>query len=155
MIKLQTVCIVQKKEKVLLGLKKRGFGQGKWNGFGGKVQGNETIEEAALREMKEEAGIEIKKMKKIGVLNFNSVKDSDTLEVHIFKVKEFVGNITESEEMKPKWFNIKNIPFDSMWPDDKHWFPLFLEEKKFKGRFLFDETNNIVEYKLEELNENE
>lgn len=32
---------------VLLGMKKRGFGAGKWNGFGGKVQPGETIEEAA------------------------------------------------------------------------------------------------------------
>jgi hypothetical protein len=24
-------------ENVLLGMKKRGFGQGRWNGFGGKV----------------------------------------------------------------------------------------------------------------------
>lgn len=34
---------------VLLGMKKRGFGAGKWNGFGGKVQPGETIEEAARR----------------------------------------------------------------------------------------------------------
>lgn len=43
---------------VLLGLKKRGFGTGKWNGFGGKVEANENIRQAAVREMKEEAGIE-------------------------------------------------------------------------------------------------
>jgi 8-oxo-dGTP diphosphatase / 2-hydroxy-dATP diphosphatase len=34
---------------VLLGLKKKGFGKGKWNGFGGKVEKNETILEAAIR----------------------------------------------------------------------------------------------------------
>jgi len=33
-------------------MKKRGFGQGKWNGFGGKVEPNESIEQAAIREMK-------------------------------------------------------------------------------------------------------
>jgi hypothetical protein len=43
---------------VLLGLKKRGFGAGKWNGFGGKVEQGESIRTAAIREMKEEAGIE-------------------------------------------------------------------------------------------------
>ena len=29
--------IDEKNEKVLLGRKKRGFGMGKWNGFGGKM----------------------------------------------------------------------------------------------------------------------
>ena len=35
--------------RVLLGLKKRGFGAGKWNGFGGKLEPGETIEQAAKR----------------------------------------------------------------------------------------------------------
>lgn len=43
---------------VLLGLKLRGFGAGKFNGFGGKVEPGERIRDAAMREMKEEAGIE-------------------------------------------------------------------------------------------------
>lgn len=42
-------------KEVLLGMKKRGFGQGKWNGFGGKVEPGETVEAAALRELEEEA----------------------------------------------------------------------------------------------------
>ncbi len=42
--------------RILLGMKKRGFGEGKWNGFGGKVnlidgRYQETIEEAAMREL--------------------------------------------------------------------------------------------------------
>ena len=35
--------------RVLLGYKKRGFAQGRWNGFGGKVQPGENIEDAAVR----------------------------------------------------------------------------------------------------------
>ena len=35
--------------QVLLGYKKRGFAHGRWNGFGGKVEPNETIREAAVR----------------------------------------------------------------------------------------------------------
>ena len=47
--KLLTLLFVLKPGQVLLGLKKRGFGEGRWNGFGGKVQPDETIEEAAIR----------------------------------------------------------------------------------------------------------
>jgi len=43
---------------LLLGLKMRGFGVGKWNGFGGKVERGESIRQAAVRECKEEAGVE-------------------------------------------------------------------------------------------------
>jgi hypothetical protein len=38
MKKLLTLCIVHQNDKVLLGMKKRGFGMGRWNGFGGKVE---------------------------------------------------------------------------------------------------------------------
>jgi 8-oxo-dGTP diphosphatase/2-hydroxy-dATP diphosphatase len=36
-------------KKILLGLKKRGFGMNKWNGFGGKLETNETFLECAER----------------------------------------------------------------------------------------------------------
>ena len=50
-----TLCLVinREKKKILFGMKKRGFGVGKYNGFGGKVLSGETIEEAALRELQE------------------------------------------------------------------------------------------------------
>lgn len=49
MKKLLTLVMVTRPNQVLLGMKKRGFGEGKWNGFGGKVEKGETIFEAAQR----------------------------------------------------------------------------------------------------------
>lgn len=57
-------------ERVLLGMKKRGFGIGKWNGFGGKVSNEKSTEEVLLRELKEEALIEVESPVKIGILEF-------------------------------------------------------------------------------------
>lgn len=37
--------------KLLLGKKLRGFGEGFWNGFGGKVSKGESIVDAAIREV--------------------------------------------------------------------------------------------------------
>ena len=47
--KVLTLAFVRESTRVLLGLKKRGFGEGRWNGFGGKVQLGETIEAGAVR----------------------------------------------------------------------------------------------------------
>lgn len=54
---LNLVFCLRENRHVLLGMKKRGFGKGKWNGFGGKVEQGETMVESAVRELKEEAGI--------------------------------------------------------------------------------------------------
>lgn len=47
--KVLTLVLPTKPDHILLGYKKRGFGMNKWNGFGGKVEENESIREAALR----------------------------------------------------------------------------------------------------------
>jgi len=60
MKKIATVLVVVKDGKVLLGMKKRGFGEGRWNGFGGKPNAGESVEEAAIRETQEECGIKPK-----------------------------------------------------------------------------------------------
>lgn len=153
MKKLLTLCIIHQHPKVLLGMKKRGFGAGRWNGFGGKVSEGETIEDAARREMKEEAGIDIKNFNKVGIIEFEFKGNPEILEVHIFKAEDFEGDVSESEEMKPQWFYIDEIPFMEMWPDDVHWMPLFFAGKKFKGKFLFGESDVILNKELTEVEE--
>jgi 8-oxo-dGTP diphosphatase / 2-hydroxy-dATP diphosphatase len=151
MKKILTLCIVQQGDNVLLGMKKRGFGEGRWNGFGGKVKEGEGIEEAAKRELREEAGIVAEDLEERGLLKFTFQNDPVMLEVHVFHTPHFTGELVETEEMRPQWFEKKRIPFEHMWPDDKFWFPLFLKGKKFKGRFLFQDTDILLEHKLKEL----
>ena len=146
-----TLCIVQKGDKILLGMKKRGFGIGRWNGFGGKVQSGESVDAAARREIKEEAGIIVGKIHEVGVIDFDFIENPGVLETHVFKVVDFTGEPAEGEEMRPRWFNIDEIPYDEMWPDDRHWLPLLLSDKKFRGRFLFGPDDTIVEQVLEEV----
>ena len=49
-MKVTTLVVVHDDEKILLGYKKRGFGAGRWNGFGGKLNDGETLEQAAHRD---------------------------------------------------------------------------------------------------------
>ena len=152
MKKLLTLCIVHSGDRVLLGMKKRGFGAGKWNGFGGKVNPGESIEGAAARELMEEAGVEAEVLDELGILEFSFRGKQDVLEVHVYKARTIKGEPHESDEMQPAWFAAGSIPFDAMWPDDRYWMPLFLADKKFKGIFLFDESDAILEGGVNEIN---
>lgn len=151
MRKVLTLCLVHNHPQILLGMKKKGFGAGRWNGFGGKVEDGEEVHEAAKRELKEEAGIDVGNIRRVGVLDFSWVGRPDILEVHIFRGDSFKGEPKESEEMGPRWFHVDEIPYNQMWPDDKHWLPLFLSGKSFRGKFIFDNSDNILEHDLQEV----
>lgn len=142
MKKILTLCLICKDGKILLGLKKRGFGVGRWNGFGGKVEERETIEDAAIRELKEEVGLQPKAIQKLGVLNFSFLEDPKEPEVHIFKVTDYTGEPTESDEMTPTWFSFEDIPYQQMWGGDNEWFPLVINDKTFKGEIVFDRPSD-------------
>ncbi|MFA6432622.1 MAG: 8-oxo-dGTP diphosphatase [Candidatus Paceibacterota bacterium] len=140
-MKVTTLCLIHEHSKVLLGMKKRGFGMGLWNGFGGKVKSDETIEEAAKREVLEECGIEALAMTEQGVLVFEFQNGEESIEMHIYRIDRHRGDPIETEEMRPQWFDSDKIPFKDMWSDDPYWFPLFLQGKRFKGRIRFDQAS--------------
>lgn len=152
-MKVLTLCLLYTDTHVLLGKKKRGFGAGRWNGFGGKVEAGETIPDAARREMLEEAGIQIPNIEKFGIIHFEFEGNPEILEVHIFGAREYLGEPTESEEMAPSWFLRSEIPFEEMWPDDPHWMPLFFDGKKFRGKILFGKGDSILEMRITEVPE--
>lgn len=143
--------IISLNGKILLGMKKRGFGEGKWNGFGGKVKSDETIEQSLIREFAEEADVQIIRCEKYGIMEFEFQGQPDILEVHYYKILEFSGEPKESEEMLPKWFLSSELPFEKMWPDDRYWIPLFLKDKKFKGKGFFEGKDNLIKCDIKEV----
>ncbi|XP_071488385.1 oxidized purine nucleoside triphosphate hydrolase-like [Diadema antillarum] len=149
--KLLTLVMIHQNSRLLLGMKKRGFGAGRWNGFGGKVQPGETIEEGAKRELLEESCLAVQTLDHVGRIDFEFVGDPQILEVHVFKGSQYEGEPQETEEMRPQWFEVDAIPFQSMWPDDHLWFPMMLQGSKFKGYFKFEGHDKILDYTLDEL----
>jgi len=152
-----TLCLLlrdgQSAKEILLAMKKRRFGEGKWNGAGGKFdskKGDKTINDTAIRETKEEIGIDVKKMDKVAVLNFHfPYKKEWDQDVHVFLVKDWEGEPSESEEMLPQWFKTYEIPFNKMWDDDKYWLPHILKGKKLKAKFIFKEGEIVDKHNIE------
>jgi hypothetical protein len=64
----------------------------------------------------------------------------------------YIIRLFSYEEMLPMWFDIKEIPFDSMWADDRIWMPYFLENKIFKAYFLFSsDEKTVINYEIKEV----
>ncbi len=132
-----TLLYILKGGKILLVYKKRGHGEGKWNGIGGKIEDGELPESCAAREAKEEVGIDVGKMELRGIIYFYNVYGRDW-DVFVYSSEDYDGEIRESEEVLPKWFNFEDVPYDEMWEDDKEWLPVLIRGDYFLADYHFD-----------------
>jgi len=147
-----TLGFLIKDNQILLAMKKRGFGVGKWNGVGGKPDKNETIEETSKREVGEEIGVEVLSQEIVAILDFYfECEESWNQQVVVFKISKWKNEPLESEEMAPQWYDVNKIPYDKMWVDDKFWLPKVLSGEKIKAKFVFGENETITEMKVEKL----
>lgn len=133
-----TLMFIHDRGQVLLIRKKRGFGKGKINGPGGKLDPGETELECAVRETQEELGLTAHDPVKRGELWFQFV-DGMAMHVAVFHAKSYDGECIETEEALPLWTHVEAIPFHEMWADDQHWLYRMLKgNENFLGKFVFD-----------------
>jgi ADP-ribose pyrophosphatase YjhB (NUDIX family) len=143
-----TLCLLLKDGGVWLAMKKRGFAAGRWNGYGGKQNEGETVEEAAIRETFEESRlkIDIEKIMKVAVIDFFfSLKPEWDQRVHVYVVTEWQGEPVETEEMKPQFFAMDKLPESEMWLEDKLWLPRILKGEKLEGEIYFRDLEGNAE----------
>lgn len=140
-----TLLFLLRDDHILLAMKKRGFGVGRWNGVGGKIETGESIEQAAVRECTEEIGVKPHSLTKVARLSFVFPDDTPDILTHVFATKSWKGEPIETEEMAPQWFRLTDIPYHAMWQDDKLWLPHVLDGKKVIASFGFDNNENMLD----------
>lgn len=143
-----TLCLLIRDNKIVLAMKKRGFGEGKYNGYGGKIQEQDDgdLNITAVRETQEESGLEIHHARRnlCAIITFYFGGEPG-FKVHVFLVYDWYGEPEETAEMKPEWFNLDQIPYDQMWAADKEWMPLVLSGQRIEAEVYFDKSGEAVE----------
>ncbi len=143
-----TLCYLIKngdRKEILMAMKKRDFGKGFINGFGGKLEGNETLEECLIREGQEEIGIALKDFYEVAILRFTFPhKEEWNQEVHVYFSEVWDGEPVESDELAPQWFDIESLDYSKMWPDDIFWLPKVINGEYVEAKFTFNEEKVIV-----------
>ena len=149
--KICTLLFLRKDNQILLAMKKRGFGSNMYNGVGGKIDQGETIEQALLRETREEIGVIPMNYWKVAEHDFVQDQGDDPwrMYVHAYLCDEWEGEPVETEEMAPEWFAIEDIPYDNMRQDHTYWLPQVLAGNKVYGEFTFDPSNKLLTHNVE------
>ena len=90
---------------------------------------------------------------KSAYLVFNEYHEGERkfMKLHVYTAKKWQGVIRESDEMKPEWFPIKQLPLQNMWPADSIWLPEVLEGNKIRGEFVLDENTSVIESSIQKV----
>jgi 8-oxo-dGTP diphosphatase len=96
--------------KILLVLRGSEPFKGQWAVPGGRIEDNETAEECARREMKEETGLDIEIMRLIGVYS-DPKRDPRGIIVAAYLVRRIGGQARGGDDAaEARWFDLGSIP---------------------------------------------
>lgn len=153
--KICTLVFLVKDGQILLAMKKRGFGANRYNGVGGKLEPNESMEAALVREAQEEIGATPTHYWKVAEHDFTQYEEGVPwhMYVHAYLCDEWEGMPIETDEMAPKWFAIEDIPYDKMWEGDTYWLPQVLNGGKVNGQYIFDKNDTILSHVIDIVDE--
>ncbi len=150
-MKLATLCYVRKDGKTLMlyrNKKENDYHEGKWNGLGGKFEAGESPEECAIREIKEEAGLNVKSMKLKGFITFPMFDGKEDWYVFLFVIDDFDGELIDSPEGKLEWIPDTELEKLNLWDGDKIFIPWLFQDKFFSAKFNY-ENGKFIDYQVE------
>ena len=122
--------------------KKNDINEGKWIGVGGHREANETIDECAIREVKEETGLDVHSLSCSGEVLF--VDENLKIMMYIYEITDFSGELIECNEGDLKWIPIKDIYNYPMWEGDKAFLSKLINHGPYFKMTLTYRNNELI-----------
>ncbi|MBG6108200.1 8-oxo-dGTP diphosphatase [Frigoribacterium sp. CG_9.8] len=125
-------------ERVLLGRKKLGLGEGNLVGPGGKIEPGETPELAIRREVMEEVSLLPGRVELMGDLTYEfPFRPAWSQRSWVFLCRDWQGEPRESNELSPEWYPVADMPTARMWDDAQYWVRDALAGRFVRATFRF------------------
>ncbi len=143
--KIVNACIIEHKDKILLGKRTIEPRAGYWNVPAGFMENGEATRSGAVREVKEEVLADVKNISLFGV--YNIVQRN---QVHIYFRAELTGEYfaAGAETSAAELFAPEDIPWDQLaFPVGITALKRYIQERK-TGNFTIKEEDIIIDYKL-------
>ena len=139
-MKLGTLVYLKRDNKTLMlhrVKKELDYHEGKWNGLGGKLEPGETPEECAIREVKEESGLDVVNPYLEGIMTFPMFDNVDDWYVFLFTASEFSGDMIDSPEGNLSWIDDEKLLDLPMWEGDYVFLKWVGGDRFFSAKFIY------------------
>jgi 8-oxo-dGTP diphosphatase len=120
---------------------------GKWNGLGGKVEGGESPEECAIREVLEESGLRMIDPVLRGVITFPHFSKGEDWYTYIFLADQFTGELIDSTEGVLAWVDNDKLFDLNVWPGDRIFMRWLDDPRFFSAKFVYD-AGELTKYEV-------
>ena len=127
--------------------KEKDINKNKYIGVGGHVEKGETPDQALIREVKEETGLDLLSFIKRGLVYF--VLNGYEEEMYIYTSLDFKGELIECNEGDLLWVDKDKVMSLPIWEGDKYFLKYLLEEDKyFVMRLIYEDDKliKVIEY---------
>lgn len=117
---------------------------GKWVAVGGKIEEGESPDDALIREVKEETGLDVISYNMKGVVCYPEFYPGVTEYMFIYEITEFDGDLIEDcKEGELKWIDKQDINDLHMWEGDKLIFK-WMDQSFFSAKIKYEnDTMNL------------
>lgn len=115
------ICALVKGGKILLIKRIKGDYVGMWGLPGGKIERDEHTSEAAVREIREESGIDSRFVSLLGHVSEHLIEDGKIAShflLHVCELEPKTTEIRNGREGELKWVDLGNLPKEEIIPSD-------------------------------------
>lgn len=121
-----------------------------WTGLsfpGGHIEKGESFVDSAIREIKEETGLDIRNLKQCGVIHWSHRDRADRYIVFLYKTSDFSGKLLgETEEGRVFWISHEELKTQKLSKNFANYIPMFLSDEfsEAYGLWCEDEPDVLV-----------
>ncbi len=148
-IKETVLAYIEKNNSYLMLLrnkKKHDINANKWIGVGGHLEKDETPEDALIREIKEETGLDVISYSKKGLIHFNYDDISELM--HLYVVNDYKGELIECDEGTLKWIKKSDLFSLELWEGDKIFLKKLLNNEPYFELELNYLKDKLISYRF-------
>lgn len=142
-VELTTMCMIRDLESNRVVVQDR---VKSWKGInfpGGHIEDGESIIDAAIREVKEETGIDVSDLQLCGIIHWFNDQTGERYFVFNFKTDSWSGELlSETEEGKVFWADIDELAKLNLAEGFDERLPMFLEDKYTEGFGTWNDKGN-------------
>jgi mutator protein MutT len=123
------------RSRILLTVRGKPPSEGMWGLPGGAVEVGETVEEALVREVREETGLDVRPLKLVAVLDSVTKDDDDRVKYHYvlfeYLCEYLSGEVhADSDAVDTRWVPLADLDSVQVMPTTRRFIQKIMEQEK-------------------------